>query len=123
MTIRLLNKTSATILRHNTGAGYYDENGDWVSAPTYNEICVRGSFQPEWNQSLEKVLPEGTRSADCRLWLSSTELLYTSEKTKTQGDYLKVGDVEYEVVYVMHYIAASPRLSHYQCVVKRRDLI
>lgn len=124
MAFQALFRDILDIKRPDSGEGYYDAGGDWVTATTVVDVPdVRGSIQPydstDYGKGdVTKWAIDGTESQQIKL-VFADQLIYGIDDR--EPDELHYQGHAYVCVQVQNYLDIPLSLKHCECVFIRRD--
>lgn len=116
---RLMKAQTYPLVRIDT-QGYVDSNGDWVEGTddTVPQETVQGNLQPIVGRDM-KLLPEGFKATDVRVFYTQTKLKTVDDVGKTWADYILVDGRRYQAQTVEPWYGIYN--SHYKIIMVREE--
>ena len=94
--MRILRHNSLTIERRTAGAGFLDDDGNYIEPSVSENINIRCSIQPFRNGDEQVELPEGVETDDAEFVYTQTLLLTNDEFTNQDADEALINGRRYE---------------------------
>lgn len=97
--IKLLKTHTLTITRegNDTDKGRYDESGKWINPTATEDFDVIGNLQSYKAANAQKVLPEGTRTSDVKIFYTKEDLRTMEQFNNLPADKATINSKVYTV--------------------------